>query len=107
MQKLFNFCDCDISKSILEHRKVRAVFDTAILGSNPNLANIYVEFASYKKSKNILFPFYKNKDLGCYLKFCKGNEDKIIMFVGGCVKIFNKWWDRRHWCCHYIDYFTN
>lgn len=40
-----------------------------------------------RKVKNILFPFYKNKDLRLLFKILqKGNEDKIIMFVGGCVR---------------------
>ena len=69
-----------------------AVFDTAILGSNPSApaTNMFdINFNFINKIKKTLFPFYKNKELK--FVFNKLQEDfstdtVTARFVGGCVR---------------------
>ena len=73
-----------------------AVFDTAILGSNPSAPARKMEKLSknttlFFKIKKIFFPFYKSKDikkLFYILEKGKKKKSKVAMFVGGCVRKF-------------------
>ena len=73
-----------------------AVFDTAILGSNPSAPAKKMKKSSkiknfFLKVKKVLFPFYKSKDIKILFSILEENQKKntqVAMFVGGCVRKF-------------------
>ena len=70
------------------------VFGTTILGSNPSapakqMNKISLNNNLIQKIKKIFFPFYKSKEISevfDILEKDKLKEEKVAMFVGGCVR---------------------
>ena len=68
------------------------VFDTIILGSNPSAPaknKMLFSINIIKKIKEIIFPFYKSKELKKIFSLMSKDVPKnkqVAMFVGGCVR---------------------